>query len=396
MKMPFGFDSIRGLFRGSASPSRKEPDKCFSLVGASSLTDPYPLYEKARAVNAICFDPADGSWSFLSHECVSWALKSSEIFSNEYSAAFDPFLAGSDGMVHAKTRKALVTGIARFQPSAIAKFTEAWMDRFLAVIRRDPGFDAVWDFGVPLPRDFIAHLLGLSVPEKDRIIEVLGLRRTDMNLALVPVGEILSEIFQEIKASPRDGVCSDLLHSGGPGVLSEEEILVTVRHLWFAGTVTLTGLLPAAILKLCDSPGLHRHLSEHPEKIPAFVSEVLRLEPPAQFVPRMPTEEIATKGVRIPPRSMVRLYLAAANRDPAAFPNPDMLDLERVPYKHLSFGSGEHFCLGALIAKTVSAVSLQRLIMAFPRIQRADSSAALVYDQSPTFRALTSLPVCVS
>jgi cytochrome P450 len=269
------------------------------------------------------------------------------------------------------------------------------MDHFLSTKARQSAFDAVWDFAIPLPRDFMARLLGLSMAEKERIEEVLSANRTDMNSALAPVGEVLSGIFQEIKKTPRDGLCSDLLHAPQEQALDEEAILSTVRHLWFAGTVTLTGLLPAAVLELCKSPPLREQLAENQEKIPAFISEVLRLEPPAQFVPRMAARDIEIEGMHIPPNAMVRLFLAAANRDPAEFQNPNEIDLDRIPYRHLAFGSGEHFCLGALIAKTISNVSIRRIATELPRLRRGDASE-LCYEKGPTFRALATLPVLAS
>jgi cytochrome P450 len=214
-----------------------------------------------------------------------------------------------------------------------------------------------------------------------------------MNSALQPVGDILLSVMEDIRNRPREGVCSALIHSNSEEPCSWDEILMTMRHLWFAGTVTLTGLIPAAIRVLCESQELRGRLAREPERMPSFVSEMLRLEAPTQFVPRMALEEITVDGVTIPLRAMVRLGLASANRDPAAFPNPDVLDLDRPPHRHLSFGLGEHFCIGATIAKTIAATVLQRLINEFPALRREDSQAPLVFEQSPTFRALVSLPV---
>jgi len=393
--MKSAIDLLRSLFSGQGKPAVPSgvPTMPAPFTFAACMPDPYPLYAKARSINPVCLEPTDNSWIVLTYERVLWALKSPELFSNKYSAQFDPFLVGSDGMAHAKARKALTSVIARFQPATIAAFTEKWMDDFFQRIQGRKGFDAVSELSIPLPRDFTAYLLGFTPEEKHRIIATLAPRRTDMNSALQPVREVLLSVMEDIRNRPRDGVCSALIHSTVDEPHSPEEILGTARHLWFEGTVTLSGLLPAAIRALCESPELRGRLAREPERMPRFVSEMLRLEAPAQFVPRMALDEITVDGVTIPPRAMVCLSLASANRDPAAFPNPDVLDLERPPHRHLSFGLGEHFCIGATIAKTIAATALQRLVSEFPDLRGEDSQTALVFEQSPIFRALVSLPV---
>lgn len=363
----------------------------FSYVACSP--DPYPLYAEARLINSVCLDQTDGSWIILTYDRVVWALKSTELFSNQYSAAFDPFLAGSGGMAHAKIRKALTASISRFQAAAIATFTENWMDGFFRRIQGHAGFDAVADLAIPLPRDFTADLLGLSPEEKRRIVEALAPRRTDMNSALQPVGEVLLSVMESIRRQPRNGIISALMHSQAEEPLSSEEILATTRHLWFAGTVTLTGLIPAAILQLCRQMDIRKRLGIEPGKMLSFVSEVLRLEAPTQFVPRMAAREISIDGVTIPSRAMVRLGLGSANRDPAAFPNPNFLDLDRPPNRHLSFGMGEHFCLGAIIAKTIAATALQRIVNEYPEAGLGTREFGATYEKSPMFRGPVALPI---
>lgn len=387
--------AIRSFLSSLKLPSAKHnvPATPSSFLYAACLPNPYPLYAAARSINPVCFDKSDNSWIVLSYERVLWALKNTEHFSNQYSAAFDPFLVGSDGMAHAKTRKAFTSLIARFQPLTIAAFTEKWMDSFFNQIKGRTEFDAVGDLAIPLPRDFTADLLGLTSEEKNNIIQVLAPRRTDMNSALQPVGELLLSIMKHIREEPREGVISALIHSKSEEPLAWDEIMSTARHLWFAGTVTLTGLIPAAILQLCQLPDSRARLQSEPDKMPSFISEVLRLEAPTQFVPRMAVGEISVEGVKIPPHAMVRLGLASANRDPVVFPDPDVLNLDRPPNRHLSFGLGEHFCLGATIAKTIAAVVLQRIVNELPKARLAKIDSGLAFEKSPIFRALVSLPI---
>ncbi len=187
------------------------------------------------------------------------------------------------------------------------------------------------------------------------------------------VEAVLTEILEEIRAEPRGGFLSTFVHADPAERLSNHQIVTMVRHLWFAGPVTLSTALPAALFWLSRRPDLAHELRMHPDKIPNFYSEVLRLESPIQFVPRVCSKDLDLQGWRFKKGNLVRLCLASANRAPETFPDPDTIDLERPAYQNLAFGYGDHFCLGAQHARTTSETAIRRILNASSAIKAAHS-----------------------
>lgn len=360
----------------------------YSLHGASSYTNPYPAYAALREHAPVSFDPVGGCWLVMRHDLVTAALKRPNAFSNEYSAAFDPFLAGSSPSQHVLFRQAVSPVFSSFEPAAIEAFARAWMEGFISRTRAAGRFEVVRHLSVPLPRAFTAQLLGLTEAETASVVRVLSPNRAEMTAVLAAVGEVLSAVLDEVEKQPRPGLCSQWIHAPEAERLPRLAILHLVRHLWFAGTSTLSMLIPSALLLGFRNPEAMAAVRSNPSRMPAFVSEILRLESPTQWVPRKAVEAIELDGVPIPAGALVKFHLASANRDPARFPDPDVLRLERPPHAHLAFGVGGHFCLGAAIARTLAAVALEGVLTAFPQLKLMEEPDALTYESSDLFRAV--------
>lgn len=365
----------------------------YSLQGASSYANPYPAYAALREHAPVCFDPVGSCWLVMRHDLVTAALRRPEAFSDEYSAAFDPFLAGSSPSQHVLFRQAVSPVFSSFEPAAIEAFARAWMEGFLSRTRASGRFEVVRDLSVPLPRAFTAHLLGLTEAETASVVRALSPNRTEMTAVLEAVGKVLSAVLDDIEKQPRPGLCSQWIHAPEAERLPRLAILHLVRHLWFAGTATLSMLIPSALVLGFRNPEAMAAVRSNPSRMPSFLSEVLRLESPTQWVPRKAVAAIKLDGVPIPAGALVKFHLASANRDPARFPDPDVLRLERPPHAHLAFGVGGHFCLGAAIARTLASVALEGVLTAFPRLKWMEDPNALTYESSELFRALRRVPL---
>ena len=177
----------------------------------------------------------------------------------------------------------------------------------------------------------------------------------------------------------------------------EDELVATLILLVGAGTVTTTDLLGNAVLALLHHPA-HAARIRDPEASPAFLSnaveELLRYDSPVQMTGRYLTEHVEIDGQRMGRGQSVLLWLGAANRDPARFSAPDALDFDRADIKHLSFGAGGHFCLGAPLARLQAQMAITTLLRRFPGIRLEASQ--LEWERYPTLRGLSALPVSLS
>lgn len=359
--------------------------ECSLYLQSAQHPDQASLFANAHRDGPLQYDKDHQCWVVIGYQEIMDALSNDKTFSHEYMAQFDPFLAGTSGKSHQEYRLALQKAAPWFDKSSIANFTQGWMNDFCQQLRDRRTFDAVADFGIPLPRAFTINLLGLTSPEVEMVVKALHRRRTEMTAVQHALGQALTQIIQT----------RSKLKTAAPGLiqeltvnLSKREAMHLVRHLWFAGTVTLSGLLPACVRYLSRDPGLALTLRQNPAQIPAFVSEVLRLESISQFLHRCCTENIIFAGQHLHAGDLVLLHLGAANRDPSIFSQPDKLSLDLPAYKHLGFGHGSHSCLGAVIAKTIAETAMSSLLDNFRMLRPLDPHQLMCYEKSPQFREL--------
>jgi pimeloyl-[acyl-carrier protein] synthase len=150
--------------------------------------------------------------------------------------------------------------------------------------------------------------------------------------------------------------------------LSEIEFYANAMLLLVAGNETTTNLIGNGTLALLRHPDQLQKLRENPALIPSAVEELLRYDSPVQMTSRVLTEDMTVGGKQLRQGQMVVLMLGAANRDPQQFPEPDRLDVERADNKHLSFGLGSHFCLGAQLARLEARIAFETLLRRMPKL----------------------------
>ncbi len=173
--------------------------------------------------------------------------------------------------------------------------------------------------------------------------------------------------------------------------LSEDELLATCILLLVAGHETTVNLIGNGTLALLRHPGQLQRLREDPALIGCAVEELLRYDGPVQRTARIPSADVTIAGQTIPKGDMVMPFIGAADRDPAQFPDPDRLDIGRADNRHIAFGWGIHFCLGAPLARLEGQIAIGTLVQRLPKLALATDSPE--HRLSLTLRGLTSLPV---
>ncbi|WP_437607064.1 cytochrome P450 [Sorangium sp. So ce834] len=264
--------------------------------------------------------------------------------------------------------------------------------------------ELVADFAFLLPIAVIAELLGLPLEDRDqfrrwtKILLAPSIDRVLLERAQRTTEELaayLQALFAERRKAPGDDLISELLLAEEQEhKLSPEEVSSTVFLLLVAGHETTVHLIASGALLLFSHPEERRRLEQDPGLIGSAVEETLRCEGPAELsTVRWPLEDIELLGVRVPAGEGVVAGLLAANRDPAHFPEPDRFDIGRSPNRHLAFGSGIHFCLGATLARIEAAIALSTLFRRLPRLELDTSPDEIEWSEWSLIRGPAAVPV---
>jgi hypothetical protein len=293
-----------------------------------------------------------------------------------------------DGADHARLRTLVNKA---FTPRVVAELrprVQEITDELLDAADRRGGFDAVEDFGMPLPIIVIAELLGVPLESRadlkrwsDALVTFLdGTIRegglADSARACLEMRVYMDRLFDERRALPKRDLISRLLESHEVGDrLSNDELFATVVLILAAGHETTTNLIGNGLYTLLTHPAELAKLRAHPELAPSAVEELLRFEGPVAVTTRVPNAESRELlGCEVRLGSEVCLMLAAANRDPEVFPDPDRLDLARADNRHIAFGFGAHFCLGAALARLEGQIALGSAVARFPGMKLVDET----------------------
>jgi cytochrome P450 len=313
----------------------------------------------------------------------------------------------SDGEEHRRLRTLVrdtfaPKHIAQLEPR-VHELVGALLDRMATAER----VDLVADFALPLPLTVISELLG--VPERDRLrfrrwfsaligIETASRPSVSVLLKLpkiLAMMRFLRRLVAERRAHPSDDLISRLsLVQEGGDQLSEDELVAMLGILLIAGYETTVNLIATGVLLLLGHPDQLARLREEPALIDAAVEELLRLATPVDVATeRYAREEVELAGVTIPRGALVLVAIVSANADETRFPDPERLDLSRAENRHLAFGLGPHYCLGAPLARMEARIALHALIQRFPELRLAAPAEQLHWRPGVSLRGLVSLPV---
>jgi cytochrome P450 len=263
--------------------------------------------------------------------------------------------------------------------------------------------DVIADFAVPLPVTIIAEMLG--VPAEDRATfkrwsdHLVGFLDPQASPGPAILRRTADEFFAYMntiaaarRVEPADDLMSALVGAEERGEkLSEQELNGTLALLLAAGNETTTNLIGNGLLALLRHPEQLARLCADPTLIDSAVEELLRWDSPVQFTMRIPLETMDFGGHRFEKGQAVVAVLGAANRDPATVEDPERLDIGRADPRHLSFGHGVHFCLGAQLARLEARIGLGMLIQRFPHIRLASEDVR--WRRLTFLRGLEKLPI---
>jgi cytochrome P450 len=259
--------------------------------------------------------------------------------------------------------------------------------------------DIARDLARPLPGAMICTWLGFPDENHPRLLEWFGhmLERVPGQRAL-PASALeardrmrayIEAAAAERRASPADDLLSVLTEAQLGGAITADEVLGSSILLFMAGITTTSGLISNSLLHLDRFPEQRELMRHEPARIPAAIEELIRFDAPIPSVLRVTTRDVESYGSVIPTGSRVSLIWASANRDERRWPDPDRLDIERMPQRHVSFGEGIHHCIGAPLARLEARVALEELLARIPTY----TVAGPVRRVATTDRALESLPV---
>jgi cytochrome P450 len=262
--------------------------------------------------------------------------------------------------------------------------------------------DLMVELAFPMPVTVVGEMVG--VPEEDRawfrplmrtLVSSDSFNRSPEARAEVErAGDELDAYFSELIArrrkEPADDLLSYFIAQADDGLLAEDELFSTVTLLFFAGFLTTTNLIGNGLMALFDHPAEMARLWERPGLAASAVEEIVRFDSPVQFVHRNVLEDLELGGRQLRTGDIVLILLAAANRDPARFADPDRFDVGRPDNLHLAFAWGLHFCLGARLARMEGQLVFEGLVERFAAVERAGEP---VRNPGLAIRGLESLPV---
>ncbi|MFJ3967950.1 cytochrome P450 [Streptomyces parvus] len=308
-------------------------------------------------------------------------------------------MLASDPPAHTRHRRVAAPLFTTGRVRELRPFITRVIDDIMAEWRPGTRVDLVAELAVPLPVTVICELLG--VPESDRgalagwsheLFDATDTARVDA--ASHRIGDYLTHLVDTARATPGDGPLHSLLRDCDEGGLDRDETVSLAALLLVAGHETTTQFIGNAVLALLRHPEAFDRLRRDPDLIPGALDELLRYDSPVSVATfRHSTEELSVGGVDIPAGFPVLIATGAANRDPAVFPDPYRLDLDRDAAGHLSFGHGIHRCLGAPLARAEAETALRALVTRFPDTGLAVSAESLSWRRTRLTRGLTALPL---
>jgi cytochrome P450 len=394
------------------------------LLDPSNRADPYPTYAQIRERGPLqlpgmtlnvfsSFQDCDG---VLRHPSSASDRLKSTAAQREIAEGAEARPVGPPGFLfldppdHTRLRKLVSKAFVPKVVKALEPDITALVDGLLDKVEEQGSFDVVSDLAYPLPVAVICRLLGVPIEDEPKFSHASALLAAALDPVISFTGqapdsfdemfqaglwlrEYLRDLIALRRSDPGDDLMSALIHVEESGdQLTEEEVVATCNLLLVAGHETTVNLIANAILAMLRHPSQWAAVSADPQRVSAVVEETLRYDPPVQLMGRIAADDMTIGETLVPKGDVMMLLLAAAHHDPAAFDRPDEFDPDRENIRHLGFGKGPHFCLGAPLARLEAAVALSKVTARFPQARMAGEPQ---YKPNLTLRGLASLEVAV-
>lgn len=394
------------------------------LLDPAVLADPYPLYRRLREQDPVHWDPFLHAWIVTRYPDVITVLHrysadrtpTPEQLSKMGCSALNPIaqvmvnqMLFMDAPTHTRLRSLAATAFSTRRVEAlrihIQEIADRLIDKILADKRGRAEMDIVAEFAEPLPAIVTAEMLGVPVADHVQLkdwsaifAEMLGnfQHNPDRAAGVLRSVEEMTMYFRaairEDRKHPKEGLIHALLTAEVDGArLTEEEVIANCIVTMVGGQETTTNLIGNGLVTLMRHPEQMERLRSDLSMIPSAVEELLRFESPSQHTARLAPDDVVLGGKEIRKRQAVIAVMAAGNRDPERFPDPDRLDLERKDNRHLAFGWAAHFCFGAPLARMEGQIAFSTLLRRLPRMSL--TGAPLHWRENLGLRGLKELPV---
>ena len=431
--------------------STRDPFSLLNLQREEIRVNPYVFYEQLRRQDPIHWDEELGFWVLTRYADID-SLYTDERFSRAQGLmrnfqrlseserqivgpvyhSFSKTVFYADPPYHTRLRGLMNHAFTPRRVERLRPYIQKIVNELLDAARGKSEIDMIHDLAYPLPVMVIAELLGLPGSDRarfktwsDDLFAILGTVRHKPQALLDRAAQSLHEMTDYVRdlsrkrrESPQDDLLTALLSftnddrlacphpqsSSSAAVtgelireqetsatLTEDELVANINILLSTGHETTTHLIGNGLLALLQHPDQMRQLRAQPALLAPAVEEMLRYDSPVQITYRSALEDASLGGKLIHKGDRVNTVLGSANRDPQRFSNPDRFDITRNEGRHLGFGVGIHFCIGAPLVRLEAEIVFETILRRFPKISLANET--LQWQEHPIFRGLTALPV---
>ena len=375
----------------------------FNPMRSSYIADPYPALARLRAEAPVFFSEPHDGWIVTSYaECLA-ILHDQDIFASDPERATGrvrerirdqrasqvlgatPRIGQSDASVHGRLRGTVAAAFTPRYIEGVRAFVRDEAEALLdAHLRADQPFDALNEFAALLPRAVIGEQVGAPQADRAQVLEwamalmqtahadLIPARRAEAEAARDGLLDYLGRVARG-ETGDSESLLTRMARTEGDRLTTEELLALTI-DVALAGNDTTANLIGNGVLALASNPEEEARLRSS-EDYSTAVEEMLRYDPPQQAIARFTTRASTLRGRRIPAGAPVLAHVAAANRDPAAFPDPDRFDVGRQGERHLSLGMGVHYCVGAPLAKIEAEAALRGLLTGLTSIRLVPGAA---------------------
>ena len=401
----------------------------YDLNSAEFLADPYPVYDQLRTNDPIFWSAENSYWILTRYADIAALIQNPRLSSNRIAAHasrmpdaakahFRPFFtAVSSWMLmidppdHTRLRGLVSKAFTPRVVENMRALVQQLVEDMLARVKEQGRMDIMTDLANPLPAIVIAEMLGVPGSDQQQFKSwsddiAMGLAGIDTAatkeelFGLYDLGQksylALSSYFSdkvaELRLHPKENLLSALVQAEEQGDrLTEDELFANCVLLMIAGHETTTNLIGNGILALLRNPDQQETLRLTTDLIIPAVEELLRYDSPVQKMGRIALADIHIGGKQIQKGQLVCFSFGAANRDPEQFALPQQLDITRQPNRHLAFGHGLHYCVGAALARLEGQIAIKHVLSFLPGLRLASEN--LEWRRNFTLRGLMSLPV---